>query len=302
MQKIKPITYLYIITAIILWGFSFIWTNRLLLQDVPIFTFITIRMLLAGTILLIVSLAIKKLQKVKRKDWPLFLLMALFEPFIYFIGESYGMKLTGSPTISAVIIATIPLFTIITGQIFFKEQINRVNILGIVATLPGIFLMVMENSSFSVDYWYGILFLFLAVLGAVGYSTCVKKLTDKYNSFTISTYQFLIAGLYFLPLYLFFDMKKMPLSQIFLNTDILVPLLSLAILCSCLAFVLYISAIKGLGVTKAAVFSTLIPAVSAFGAYMAGQETFTALQILGIVIVIFGVILAQYQKKQRVKN
>lgn len=299
MQKVKPVTYIYIIIAIVLWGFSFIWTNQLLLQDIPIFTFITIRMLLAGLILLIVSLSIRKLQKIEKKDWPLIFLMALFEPFIYFIGESFGMKLTGSPTISAVIIATIPLFTLISGQVFFKEQINRLNIIGIIATLPGIFLMVMKNSSFSVDYWYGILFLFLAVFGAVGYSTCVKKLTDRYNSFTISTYQFLIAAAYFLPLYLCFDMKKMPLSQL-LNADIIIPLLSLALLCSCLAFVLYINAIKGLGVTKAAVFSTLIPAISAFGAYMAGHETFTPLQILGIAIVILGVVLAQYQKKQKI--
>ena len=258
-------------------------------------------MILAGVILLIVSLAIGKLQKIDKKDWPLILLMALFEPFIYFIGESYGMKMTASPTISAIIIATIPLFTLISGQIFFKENITRINVIGIVATIPGILLMVMDNSSFTVEYWHGILFLFLAVFGAVGYSTCVKRLADKYNSFTIATWQFLIAAVYFLPLYIFIDMEKMPLTQL-LNAEVLVPLISLALLCSCLAFVLYINAIKGLGITKAAVFSTLIPAISAFGAYMAGHETFTPLQIMGIGVVILGVILAQYQKKQSVKR
>jgi len=35
---------------------------------------------------------------------------------------------------------------------------------------------------------------------------------------------------------------------------------------------------------------------------MAGHETFTPLQIMGIGVVISGVILAQYQKKQSVKK
>lgn len=298
MNQVKPVTYISIVTAIVLWGFSFIWTNQLLILDIPIFTFITIRMLLAGIILFIISKLLGKLQKVDKKDLPLLILMVFFEPFIYFIGESWGMKYTNSPTVSAVIIATIPLFTLVSGRVFYKEKMSGLNISGIILTIPGILLMVMNNQKISVDYWFGILLLFVAVIGAVGYSTSVKWLTGKYNSYTIATYQFLIGGLMFLPCYLIFDASKMPLVALF-NKDVLIPLLSLAILCSCLAFVLYINSIKALGISKASVFSTLIPAVSAFGAYLAGHETFTTIQIAGIAIVILGVIFAQYNGKRK---
>ena len=289
------IIYVSVSIAIILWGFSFIWTNQILHLDIPIFTFITVRMFIAAIVLLIASTLLGKLQKIKKRDIPLLLTMALFEPFVYFIGESFGLKYTNSPTICAVLIATIPIFVMIAGQIFFKEKITKLNVFAVIITVPGILLIVLRTNEITVDYWYGILFLIVAVFAATGYSIMVKKLSDRYNSYTIATWQFILAAIYFLPLYLIIDADKMPLTAL-LRADVMVPLLSLALLCSCLSFVLYINSIQYLGVTRASVFSTMTPAVSAFGAYIMGQETFTPLQILGIGIVILGVIFTQYRK------
>ena len=289
------IIYISVSIAIILWGFSFIWTNQILHLDIPIFTFITVRMFIAAVILLITSALLGKLQKIRKTDYPLLLLMSMFEPFIYFIGESFGLKYTNSPTICAVLIATIPIFVMISGQIFFKEKISKLNVFAVIITVPGILLIVLRTTEIAVDYWYGILFLIMAVFAATGYSILVKKLSDKYNSYTIATWQFILAAVYFLPLYLIFDADKMPLAGL-LRADVMVPLMSLALLCSCLSFVLYINSIQYLGVTRASVFSTMTPAVSAFGAYIMGHETFTPLQITGLVIVILGVIFTQYRK------
>ena len=118
------------------------------------------------------------------------LLLAFFEPFIYFIGESYGLKITGSATLSAVIIATIPIFTMIMGRLLFNESLSRLNVAGIIAAVLGIVLFVW-NGTISSENYYGILFLFLAVAGAVGYSSICKRLTSTYNAITITTWQFL---------------------------------------------------------------------------------------------------------------
>ena len=73
----------------------------------------------------------------------------------------------------------------------------------------------------------------------------------------------------------------------------MVPLLSLAVLCSCLAFFCWVNAIKDLGMTKTNIFSALIPAVSALGAAMLGQESITLISMVGIAVVTSGVIIAQ---------
>lgn len=286
------------IIAIILWGLSFVWTKEIINENVPVFTFLFIRLFTASLILYIFCSLAGKLQKVKRQDIKWLVLMAFFEPFIYFIGESYGMIATNSATISAVIIATIPVFCIISERIFYKIPFTLHKIAGIIITLPGIALVAFEKGNISVDHIYGLVLLFIAVIGATGYGTVVKKVADSYNNYTIATWQFGAGATFFLPLFLFAGGIE-GLNGNFFSFKVLYPLLSLAILCSCVAFVLWINAIRGLGITKANIFSTLIPGISALAAAAIGQESITWHRIAGIIIVIAGVALAQYTPRNQ---
>lgn len=286
--------FIAVFLAIFFWGFSFVWTNQILMEDIPVFTFIFFRMLIAGLLLLIFTKLTGKLQKIEKGDYKLLLLMAFFEPFIYFIGETFGLKATNSPTLSALIIALIPIFALMSGVFIYKEKISWVNILGVLCTIPGILLMVFHTGDMTPEYWWGIALLFLAIFGSVGYSTVVKGLS-KYNTLTIATYQFVFGAVLFLPCFLIFNGDYNVAGL--LEWDIIQPILYLAVLCSCLSFALYIFAIKSIGIARSSVFTSLIPAVSAIGAYIYGYETFTWQQILGIAIVTLGVVITQKQGK-----
>ena len=124
----------------------------------------------------------------------------------------------------------------------------------------------------------------------------VKRLTDKYNTITITTYQFVFGALFFLPFFLLYGTEGVT-AELF-KWENLLPLLSLATLCSCLCFGLWIYSIGNLGITRTNIFSALIPAISAIGAFALGQENLSGLRIAGIAIVIAGVILAQKEKKE----
>ena len=290
-NKSSLATYSAAIVAIILWGYSFVWTNSLLQYEVPVFTFLFIRLAIAGLLLFVVSKCLGKLQKIDKKDIKWLFLMAFSEPFVYFIGETYGMLATGSATIAAVIIATIPVFCLILERILWNKLFNTYKIIGILITIPGILMVVFQDGPISVSHAYGIALLFMAVAAATSYAVFVKKLSGKYNSFTITTYQFVIGALLFLPLFLLYGREG--LDAKFFSADVLTPLLTLAVLCSCVAFLFWVSVIGKLGITRANIFSALIPAVSAVGAFMLGQESLPLIRIIGIAVVIIGVILAQ---------
>lgn len=284
--------YLLTTTSIILWGLSFVWTNDILSRGVPPFTFLFVRLALAGTLLSCFARLTGKLQKVQKKDIKYMFLMAFFEPFIYFIGETYGMKVTGSAVLAAVIIATIPITCLLVEKLLYKVPYTAAKIFGTSITIPGIVMVVMKGGdSASVDHYYGIALLFLAVAGATGYAAVVKKLSGAYNPTTITTYQFLIGALLFFPFFLGFGLNG--LNSTFFSAEVMVPLLSLAILCSCVAFLCWVTSIAKLGMMKANIFSALIPAVSAVGAAALGQEEITVITISGIAVVIAGVIIAQ---------
>ena len=75
-------------------------------------------------------------------------------------------------------------------------------------------------------------------------------------------------------------------------------IICLAVLCSSLAFSLWVSTIKSLGVAKSSIFSALIPVVSAIAACLLGQEDLNLRQFIGIAISAVGVVLSQYTGKE----
>lgn len=298
VQPSKTLVYIASLFAIILWGMSYIWTDQLIALNIPIFYFVFVRIFMAGIILFLFNTAYGRIKRMQRRDIPKFLLLAFFEPFIYFICETYGLKLTGSPTISAMVIATIPIFSIGAGMLFFKEKINGVNIFGITLSLVGIVMVAMSKGSLGEHFVWGIILLLIAVISEVGHASITKSLSGNYSSQIIVMYQFLIGSIYLFPLFIWkgiggFDIKT------YFSPEVWYPITCLAILCSSLAFSLWVSTIKNLGVAKSSIFSALIPVAAAIIAWLIGHELLNSRQWIGIGISTIGVILSQYSGKKR---
>lgn len=289
----KGAVYAAAMIAVIVWGFSFIWENFLITKNIPIFTFIFERLLLAAIFMYAFAKISGKFQKIEKGDFKWFLLLAFSEPFIYFIGENFGMKYTGSPVMAAVIIATIPVVCIIIETSFLNIPFSKWKTIGTFLTIAGIFMVVYKAGGMGVKNSYGIILLFMAVAGSVSYSFFVNKLSDRYNAITITMWQFIIGSVLFLPPFLLFGLKG--LTPDYFTLPVQGTLLALAILCSCLCFALWVFIISKIGITRANVFSAIIPAVSAIVAYYLGQEELNVLKVSGIALAIAGVILAQRQ-------
>ena len=293
----KLLTYIASIFAITLWGMSYIWTDKLIALNIPIFYFVFVRILLAGLVLFLFNTAYGRIKRIQRQDLPKFLLLAFFEPFIYFICETFGLKLTGSPTLSAMVIATIPIFSIGAGIIFFKEKVNFINIIGILFSLVGIVMVAMAKGSLGEHFIWGIVLLLIAVISEVGHASITKSLAGNYSSQIIVMYQFLIGSVYLFPLFIWKGLDGFSVET-HLTPEVWYPIICLAVLCSSLAFSLWVSTIKNLGVAKSSIFSALIPVAAAIIAWLIGHELLNSRQWIGIGISTLGVILSQYTMKK----
>lgn len=298
VQPSKVLIYIASVFAITLWGMSYIWTDKLIALGIPIFYFVFVRILLAGIILFLFNTAYARIKRIQRQDWPKFLLLAFFEPFIYFICETYGLKLTGSPTLSAMVIATIPIFSIGAGIIFFKEKVSFINIIGVLATLIGIVMVAMAKGELGENFIWGVVLLLTAVVSEVGHASITKSLSGNYSSQIIVMYQFLIGSVYLLPMFLWKGLDGFSIETHF-SPEVWYPIICLAVLCSSLAFSLWVSTIKNLGVAKSSIFSALIPVAAAIIAWLLGHELLNSRQWTGIIISSLGVILSQYTIKKR---
>ncbi|MDR0295418.1 MAG: DMT family transporter [Prevotellaceae bacterium] len=287
-------TYLGVIFSTILWGLSFVWTNQLLRDGFPMYSLLILRLVIAAVLLLIVTLFTGKFNKIQYSDFKWFLLLVLCEPFFYFIGETYGILYTDSASISSLIVATLPIFTMTTAYLIYKERFSKINIFGVMFALFGVAISLLnEDMKFTV-HPFGITMLLLALLSATGYSLVIKKLSERYNPITIVIVQNFAGALLFVPFGLF---ETTQLANFHFSFASLYPLILLAIFPSALAFLTYIHAVKRIGVAKASMFCTVIPIVTLLFAAMIGQDKLYQRNIIGVIIVVFGLVLSQMRKR-----
>ena len=239
----------------------------------------------------------KKLVKIEKNDYRAFILLAFFEPFLYFMGESFGLQYVSS-TMGAMIIATIPLFSPVAASKYYGEKLSVRNLIGIILSFLGVGIVVFDSSFNFIASPLGIALEFLAVFSAIAYTVVLKDLSHKYNPTTIITYQNFIGIFFFLPLWLIFESKTMFGTHF--NLPAFIAILKLAIFASCIAFILYTYSIKNLGINDANMFINIIPVLTAVFAWYILDDALTFRKIVGICVVITGLFIAQVKMNRRI--
>lgn len=288
-------TYGSITLATLFWAFSFIWFKIANEAYRPL-TIVYLRLIISVLLLSLFLYATGRFEKIKKKDRKYFLLMSFFEPFLYFIGESIGLTYVSSTTAS-VIIATIPVFTAIGGWFMYKEKLKLINYAGIALSLSGVMIFVLNSSGVLTLDPKGLALLFLAVISASGYTLVLKRLAGNYHPIYIVNVQNIIGAILFLPIILVYEVEYF--KDFVFNSRSFVAIIELAVFASCGAFILFGFAVRKLGVTRANVFSNLIPVFTAIFAFLILKDRFTTQNILGMLIVITGLFLSQWKRRPK---
>ena len=292
----KFLVYTAIIVAVIFWSLSFIWYKTALQYFSPV-GIITFRLTISSIILLVVGTALRQLQKFRLKDFKPLFIMTLFEPFIYSLCEANGLTLVSS-TLAAVIIATIPLFTPIGAFLFFKEKISMQNTLGILLSVIGVTLVAYQTGNHAQGSFMGILLMFGAVIAAIGYAIGLKKMTQRYNSFSIVAYQNLLGAIMIIPVFLITDR----ITPAMFSYEALLAIFKLTIFASTIAFVLYAYTMKHLSIAKLNLFLNLIPVFTAIAAYFLLNDKFSTTNLVGIAVTLAGLYVSQITLKAKTES
>lgn len=281
--------------AMFFWSFSFIWFKVAYIAYEPI-TVVLIRLAISAMVMFIVAKLFAKLERVRKSDWGWMILLSFFEPFLYFMGESFGLKYV-SPTVASVIVATIPLITPVAAWYFFKEKLSWANFAGLTLSFLGVAVVVLDKNLSFVASPLGIALEFVAVLSTIGYATLLKKLTHRYNGYTIISYQNLFGVIMFLPFWLVFESGKT--LQTPFNSEAFFAIVKLAIFASILAFIFFTYSIRHIGINMSSMFVNAIPVFVAIFSFLILGEEINGQKIVGIAIVISGLFLAQFKRRKR---
>lgn len=275
------------------WGFSFVWTKQTYSYYQPVTT-IFVRVVLAAVFMSLFIWISKKEQKILAGDMKLFMLLAFFEPFCYFLGESYGIKLV-TPTTAAIIISTIPVVTPVFAFYIIRERLKTVNIAGLIMSFAGVVVMIAGPGGSIAGSLPGILLLLDAVVSAVFYGIMLKKLSARYSPFVIVRNQNIIGALLFFPVFMVLGYRNFIGTAI--TRELAVTIFNLAFFASTLAFLLITVAVRELGLCRTNIFVNVIPIITAILSRLWFNESFGRQKIIGMMIVLAGLFVSQIDKR-----
>lgn len=302
MSSPRSGVYFSVILAMIFWGFTFV-AFKVAIESFRPITVVFFRLFVSIFFLFGFAILFRRLGRIRKQDQKWFWLMALFEPFFYFLGEAYGLTLV-TATVGAVIISTIPLIVPFAAYYFYRERLTLMNRIGLVISFGGVLMVILTKSKGISADSKGILLLFVAVISAVGYTMMVKKLVHNYNPITIAAYQSFYGLLMFIPLFL---IMELPLPELqYLPTSSLLAVVYLGVFGSGICFILFAIGVRELGAAKANIFVNLVPVVAAILSFFLLKEPMPVLKILGISVAIMGLLMSQVSgmklKKSAKKN
>lgn len=284
----------------VLFGFSFLFTKQLTNAVSP-FTLLSWRFITAFAAMN--ALALTRLIKIdfRNKRFLSLFSIAIFQPVIYFIGETFGVKLTTASE-SGVIIACYPIVALLVSTIVLKEPPTKQQVTGIGIAAAGIMMIVLMKGLEASLNPLGYILLLLALLSYSMYSVNSQKAAEFTN--TEKTYAMIALGaLVFTAAAIVENAVSGTIKEFILlpfsNIEYLIGFLYLGVGCSAAAFFLYNVAISTIGTNRAASFAGLSTIVTVIAGIIILKESFSLIQGAGTVLVLGGVYLANIISESR---
>lgn len=179
----------------IFWGMSFFGSN-VALKYMNTFQILAVRWTVSMCIFLIL-IAVGRIRIHMDKNLPWLILTGIFQPCIYSIFETEGVRLTSTSECS-IFIAAIPGTVLLTGMLFLKKKSSMKIVTGIVMAFIGVVICVAFAPGFKISAkMEGYLILLGAVLSGAIYAHCSGKAGETYNTLEVTAIISIAGGVFF---------------------------------------------------------------------------------------------------------
>ncbi|WP_051617132.1 DMT family transporter [Desulfonatronovibrio hydrogenovorans] len=280
--------YLALITAMFLWGSSYIALKIAFMAFDPM-TAIFGRMLSAA---LVLALIFPRFRRVRRQsgDLKLLLLMGFFEPCLYYIFEGYALVYT-SASQAGMVSAMLPLIVTVSAFYLLKERVCTRTVAGfMLAVAGGIWISLFSEVTHGAPRpVLGNFLEFLAICCAAGYTICAKYLSARYNPLYLTAVQSFLGTLFFFPLML---ISPAGIPSEFPAAPSLA-VLYLGVVVTLVAYTCYNYGVSKISAGQASSFINFVPVFTILLGWTILGERFSSIQVVGVVMVFAGVILSQ---------
>jgi drug/metabolite transporter (DMT)-like permease len=288
------LAYSAIVATTILWASSLIFAKLIFTELGPI-VFVALRYTLATPFLFVLVFQRRKKQKPSslRANWKILLVTGLSGPFISQVLQYIGLELTNASD-ALLLLNLTPIFAVILAAPLLNERITLDKFVGLIVATIGATLIVMNASpdlvTLTVERVFGNIIiivstLFFAINGIAG-----KMSVKSTNTVSTTFYSTVFSVPFIWVTAALFD----DVSVLFtMSVEAWAIVLWVAVVNTVIAFMLYYESMKYIEASRVQIILNLIGVWGVIMSIVVLNEIVTLLQILGGLLTIIGVVIAQ---------
>lgn len=279
-----------------IFGMSFSFTAQALDEVMPM-QLLGYRFALAAAVLTVLQLTGAIRVSFKGKPLGTLLILTAFQPGVYFIFETLGIKMT-SASESGMIIATVPVVVTFLSIVFLKERPSVWQVGSVILSVFGVFFIVwMTGSAGTGGNLAGILCLFGAVLAAGAYNILSRKLSASFNPVEITFVMMWFGAILFNVIAAIQHLNAGTLGSFFAplaSRSVIMALLYLGVLSSIGAFFLLNYMLSRMEASRSAVFTNITTIVAIMAGVFLRGDHFYWYHLPGGILILLGVYGTNY--------
>ncbi|MDC7219758.1 MAG: DMT family transporter [Spirochaetales bacterium] len=288
-------SYAALVAAMVFWGCSFIALKISFRAYHPMFIMF-VRLLIASLVFLPFVKGFGK--NYQKGDGKWLVLMALFEPCLYFSFEAEAVRLTSAAQ-AGMICAMLPVMVALPSAFYLKEKISFPMIIGFILAIGGsVWLSLISESSESAPRpMLGNMLEFVAMIWGTCYTISVRKLSTRYSALTLTAVQAFVGTPFFL-IRMVLSPDSLPH---YFAPGPFAAILFMALFVSVLAYSCYAYGIQNTSATTAALFINLIPVITLIASIVILKEEFSIRQLAASSLILGGVIVSQIKDRRIIR-
>ncbi|MCI5536547.1 MAG: DMT family transporter [Clostridiales bacterium] len=280
------------------WGLDYVFAKEALdiLQPMSL---LFLKYSVGFMVLLAIKLKADRKAIVRLKDIPWFILCSLTGEILYFFCEYSAMDYIPVSLIT-IILSFVPAVSIIIDRILYKKKASPKMLVGVMACIVGVIIVIGADFKVLLEgRILGYLLAFGAVISWNCYNFITAKVSENYNSATMSFTQLTCTVLMVMP----YALHHMPPIDSF-TPGVIGGIIYLGCVSAGVGFFILVYGLKVLGPTISAMFSNFLPVTATIFGWLFLGETIGMMQFAGGALVIASscVVIAEKGKMEEQSN
>lgn len=278
------------LSAALCWGFNEP-ANKALIPDWVSAPGVAIARIVGATVIIWIISMFTKNARIQRSDQKFLWFAALcMVGFVYVFSLAFN---TASPIDIAIILTFQPMLVVAIHAIFKHEKVSRIELLGMLIAFGGALLVILAGGKVDGGRLIGDLFAVVCAVCYAAYLVIIEGPSKRYKTVNLMRWIFLYTAILSLPLlFTVGDIRLLADPHITPALILLFIILFPTVYC----YIVTPPAIKMIGSEIFSFYQYLVPVIATLVSLWMKLDTFHWYQPVSFVVIVAGVILANYAK------